>query len=75
MADHASPPSAQAASTAPKLSPESFAHGLRARGFTSVTGVPDSTLKEMCGLLDDPAYGMRHTIAANEGCAMVCAEG
>ena len=44
-------------------------------GIDFFTGVPDSTLKELCSCIDDAAGGDRHVIAANEGNAIGFAAG
>lgn len=52
-----------------------FLEALLARDVGFFTGVPDSLLKDFCGLLQDSVDPANHVIAANEGAAIALACG
>lgn len=57
------------------IAPSAFYDGLRSRGISFFSGVPDSLLKAFCAYVDDHAAPGEHVIAANEGNAIALAAG
>ena len=54
---------------------ETFYRSLRNRGIGFFTGVPDSTLSDMCTCIDAHCPRDKHIVAANEGNAVALASG
>ena len=52
------------------LSPEAYLDVLQDSGLTFFAGVPDSLLKQICGVITDRLGADRHVITANEGAAV-----
>lgn len=52
------------------LSPEAYLDVLQESGLTFFAGVPDSLLKQICGVITDRLGSDRHVITANEGAAV-----
>lgn len=55
-----------------KIKPEAFTQLLKDKGLSFITGVPDSTLKEVCSSIECDADICTHVATANEGSAVVC---
>lgn len=58
-----------------KLSPITFYNLLINSNIEFFTGVPDSSLKELCSCIDDNTSNSNHVVAANEGNAIAIAAG
>ncbi len=57
------------------LDPQQFHSILTERGLSNFYGVPDSCLKDLCGVITDKGGKGDHIIAANEGNAIAMAAG
>jgi len=55
--------------------PERFMWHLKQRGVNFFTGVPDNTLQDLVGYMEDTEPASRHVVAANEGAAVAIASG
>ena len=58
-----------------RLMPERFMWHLKQRGVNFFTGVPDNTLQDLVGYMEDTEPASRHVVAANEGAAVAIASG
>lgn len=58
-----------------KLPPAVFHSAMKARGFESFYGVPDSLLKDICAFITENVSPENHVITANEGNAVAMAAG
>jgi len=52
------------------LSPEAYLDVLQDSGLNFFAGVPDSLLKQICGVITDRLGSDLHVITANEGAAV-----
>jgi phosphonopyruvate decarboxylase len=57
------------------LKPQDFYNLLKENNFTFFTGVPDSTLKDLCSYITDNTVPERNIITPNEGNAIALASG